>query len=521
MDGAVAGFSERIRFLYKNPLWLMQSADDCIIPAASRNGNQGFRKWLRQKFVAEKMNNFPGILFLLLMAVFIAWLVYAGGVKGGALFLAAITGIPFVIAAVAWPPFGIMAQLILAYFVFEILRMDLGIPAGTLADGVEALLILGFFISQKKHKDWEMFRQPVGIMILIWIGYNVLEFANPAAESRMAWVYTIRSVALVMLTYFIFMLQIRTVQFLRLIIHTWVILATLVCLYGLKQEFIGFSPAEDAWLHSDPKIADLLFIAGAWRKFSFLSDPVVFAYTMVVSSAITACLAMHTHKYLLKLVYIVLTVLFLFSMLFSGTRGAYVMVPAGIVFYGLLNMSRKVFIAMLVMGFLTAVLIFIPSGNPTIVRFQSAFKPAEDASFTTRKNNQKRIRPYIYSHPLGGGLGATGVWGQRFAPNSFLASFPPDSGYVRVAVEMGWIGLLLMCMLMFVILKTGIDNYYRIRDPELKTYCLAMLLVVFMFNIGNYPQEALVQFPSNIYFYLAVAILGITYKLDREKQSAA
>ncbi|MCP6423416.1 hypothetical protein NL463_29335, partial [Klebsiella pneumoniae] len=64
--------------------------------------------------------------------------------------------------------------------------------------------------------------------------------------------------------------------------------------------------------------------------------------------------------------------------------------------------------------------------------------------------NQKRIQPYILSHPIGGGLGATGVWGVRFAPYSFLANFPPDSGYVRVAVELGWIGLGIFCTLMFV-----------------------------------------------------------------------
>lgn len=119
-----------------------------------------------------------------------------------------------------------------------------------------------------------------------------------------------------------------------------------------------------------------------------------------------------------------------------------------------------------------------------------------------------------WSHPIGGGLGATGAWGQRFAPNSYLANFPPDSGYVRIAVELGWIGLLLFCFLMFFILKSGIDNYFSIRNPELKTYCLSMLLIVFVFNIGNYPQEALVQFPSNIYFYVAVALINITKRID-------
>jgi hypothetical protein len=66
------------------------------------------------------------------------------------------------------------------------------------------------------------------------------------------------------------------------------------------------------------------------------------------------------------------------------------------------------------------------------------------------------------------------------------------------------------------VLKTGINNYFRIRDPELKSHCLAMVLILFALNVGNYPQEALVQYPINIYFYMCIALLNITWKLDRQ-----
>jgi hypothetical protein len=47
-----------------------------------------------------------------------------------------------------------------------------------------------------------------------------------------------------------------------------------------------------------------------------------------------------------------------------------------------------------------------------------------------------------------------------------------------------------------------------------------MLLIAFAINIGNYPQEALVQFPMNIYFYLVAALINITKQLD-DAQSAS
>ena len=118
---------------------------------------------------------------------------------------------------------------------------------------------------------------------------------------------------------------------------------------------------------------------------------------------------------------------------------------------------------------------------------------------------------------MGGGLGSVGIWGQRFSPGSFLSKFPPDSGYVRVAVEMGWIGLLLFCAFNFVILWKGIKYYYIIKDPDLKTFCMAMVLIIFALDIGNYPQQAFVQYPTNILFYLAMAIINVTMRLDKQK----
>ena len=90
---------------------------------------------------------------------------------------------------------------------------------------------------------------------------------------------------------------------------------------------------------------------------------------------------------------------------------------------------------------------------------------------------------------------------------------------MRVAVETGWLGLLIFCTLVFFILKVGINNYYTIKDPTLKSICLAMILVAFAYHIGNYPQEAIVQFPSNTLFYLVAAIIVITKRLDDEVQS--
>ncbi|MBE9463132.1 O-antigen ligase family protein [Dyadobacter subterraneus] len=461
-----------------------------------------------------------GAITIMLIAVALGVVTIKGGIVTGLLLLVLMIGIPVVYGMVAYPLFGISCIISTAFLLFFILRLGVDFPMGTILDGMQALLILGFFIKQKNNPDWSMFKGPVATMIFIWIGYNLLEVINPWAESRLAWVYTVRTIAVITLMYFVFVYQINTIKAVRFVLTLWLALACIAMLHAYKQEYIGIAPAELAGMESDPLSVSLLYIDGHWRKYAIFSDPVEFSYNMVITAVL--CIALISGPLLRwkKIVLVCFTVLMLNAMLFSGTRGAYVLVPATLILFAVLHFSRQIMIFSGIAAFIIAVMIYMPTGNASLVRFQSAFRPSEDASYNVRKQNQKRIQPYIISHPMGGGLGATGMWGVRFAPYSFLANFPPDSGYMRVAVETGWIGLFIFCWLMFIVLKSGIEKFYQIRNPELRMYCLAMTLVLFALNIGNFPQEALVQYPNNLLFYLAIAIIQISYNLDKKAQRA-
>jgi putative inorganic carbon (hco3(-)) transporter len=217
-----------------------------------------------------------GLLILLLISLIFGALIAYKGTIAGVGIMGLIFGPAVVYCIVAFPEFGLTVLLMFAYLLFFIGRLGVDFPLGTVMDGIQGLLILGFFIHQKRRPNWKVFKGPISVMILIWIVYNLIQVANPAAESRLAWVYTIRAVAIVMLTYFVFMYQIRTVRFLRFLLKLWLGLAFFAALYAYKQEYIGFSAAEQAWLDSEG-VADLLFIAGHWRKFSIFSDPVAFS----------------------------------------------------------------------------------------------------------------------------------------------------------------------------------------------------------------------------------------------------
>jgi putative inorganic carbon (HCO3(-)) transporter len=483
---------------------------------SKKAGISGFVK----KLFTKTEDTSPATVFVLVaLAALLPFVIFKFGFIPGILVLIVVGAVPFLYSIIAFPKFGISILMIAAYLLMWVIKMGVGFPIGTLMDGLQFFLLIGLLLKIKYKPAGDLYKNPITYWIVAWILYNLFQVANPAAESKLAWLYTLRTVAIVMLMYFVFMYHVRTEGFVKLIIKLWLALSVFAAIYALYQEYVGFLPFEEAGLN-DPDVRGLLFIDGRWRKFSIFAEPVTFSYNMVASSLLCIGLMTGNISKRKRIILGCLACLFTYVMLFSGTRGAYVLLPVGLALLAVLKMSKKIFFVSIAGALVFLFFVFVPTSNYTLHRFQTAFQPSDDPSFNVRKANQKRIQPYILSHPLGGGLGATGGWGQRFAPNSYLANFPPDSGYVRVAVELGWIGLFIFCTLMFVVLKTAINSYYTIEDPWLKSVSLAMLLMVFALSVGNYPQEAFVQFPTNTYLYLAIALINILPMLDKEKQQA-
>lgn len=491
-----------------------------IDPSNNRQ-KKTFFGFFKRKLLFEKKSGWIVFCFFAIISAILSY----GATKYGAIFsymaILCLIGPLMVFFVVAKPEFGILVYVTLAFTLHLIGRYFIvSFPLGTLMDGMLVLFVLGVFIQMKQKKEWQIFNNNISILILVWVIYNLLQALNPAAESKLAWLYTVRTVALVTLMYFIFLFNIRNKKFIITIFKWWIFLCFLAACFAMKQEFIGFDAVEQKWLDANPQLAGLLFIDGHWRKFSIFSDPVTFAYNMATASILCLALITGPVRFYKKAILVLLAIFFLYVMLFSGTRGANPLIPVALVLFAILKFNKKVLIFTGAALCFIVLLIFVPSSNPNIVRFQTAFRPNEDASYQTRLENQAKIKPYVYSHPFGGGLGATGEWGARFSPHSYLGTFQPDSGYVRTTVELGWVGLLLFSFMVFVILKTGVNNYFKIKDPQLKSYSLAVVLIVFIWNVGNFPQQAIVQYPSNVLFFLSVALMVAIYRIDQQQNLA-
>ncbi len=464
-------------------------------------------EWLRTQLIGYKLDSPVGLLTGVAVASFCALLFGILPLKLAVVATAAIVGVPLLLVAIVDLTFGLQLTLA-AGFLIGLAAKYTTAPIGTLLDLLMVWLIFGLLARLVKEKTMRYAENPISLFVLLWIGYNLMQALNPVAGSRMAWVYTVRSVALLLMLYFVavraFDSRLAAFRALKTILF-WSFVSAL---YGLKQEFLGFSSTELAWLHADELRFQLIYQWSRLRIFSFFSDPTTYGMLMAYMSVVCFILAAGPWSTWKRLVLVGAGISMWLAIAYAGSRTPVVMVPAGIAFATLLSLNRKTLAASGFVFLVGAAFMSKSTHSAVIYRIQSAFRPSEDASLQLRLQNQEKIQPFIQRHPFGAGLGSTGYWGKRFTPDSWLANFAHDSLYVRLAVETGWVGLLLYMALLFAAMQQGIYWYYRVRDPALKLVYLALVTSVFMLALASYPQEAITLLPTSIIFYLMLAMIA-------------
>ncbi len=465
-----------------------------------------FKHWLKNQIFIQKLNNPLGFLMLTTIGLVMGSLVPLLGMKFGAVAIVGIIAVPLILSCMFYHQFGIAFTLIVAFLV-QIIGKSTEAPVGTSLDGLLLIMIGGILVGQVMKKDWAFAKDPISTWLLLWIYYNLFQALNPSQESKMAWLFTVRSLAILNLLYFIALYAFSSLNKIKWMLNFIVALALFTALYGLKQEFLGFSNSEKAWIYADAERFQLFYQWGRMRVFSLFNDAMTFGIMMSYMGVF--CMVYATSPMLWKHRVILLSaaMIMFWSSIYSGTRTSFVLIPLGFVFFALMTLSREVLIASAFFLVVGTGLVLKSTSNPVIYRVQSAFKPNEDASVQIRFYNQQRIRPHIYSHPIGFGPGSTGLWARRFTPNSFLAGFAHDSYYVRLAVEEGWIGLILYMIFLFVVLKRALYFYLRVRDPMIKALYLSLMSAIFLLAVANYPQEAIVQLPTSLVVYIFFAAI--------------
>lgn len=416
------------------------------------------------------------------------------------------------------PKNGVYLLIVMGFFVTGAARYVIA-PWGLIIDALLVLIYVALFFKGFAEKiHWNKSKSSLTVLATIWMTYILFQLANPQVLSREAWFYAMRGVGLYqILSIPLLFLLFNKQKDLNVFFIIWGCLSVLGTLKGFQQWKFGADPFEQRWLAMGGAETHILF--GKLRVFSFYSDAGQFGASQAHAGVVFGILALFRKSSTkLKAFYIGVALAGFFGMLISGTRGA-IAVPAlgGTMF---LILRKNIKVLMLGGVFLVAVYIFfahttIGQGNAEIRRMRTAFDPNE-ASLKVRLDNQKKLKSYLASRPFGGGVGATGNWGQRFTPHSFLANTATDSWYVMIWADTGVVGLVYYLFMIFFVLVTGAYNVMvRIQSNDLKVQITALTCGMAGIMMASYGNGVFGQMPTGILMYATMTFMFLSPKIDK------
>lgn len=396
------------------------------------------------------------------------------------------------------------------------LKLIPNLPIGLLMDFCILIMVLTLLYDSYWQNNWkDAFSSPLTWVIVVWSTWHLIEFANPIAASRVAWFYVMRPALGYIMIFFVAYRHLKSLKELKKLFFYIVLLTAFSAAWGVAQFVLGYFPFEMNYIVQHDAV-HLVFIQGRWRSFGTMGSPAHYGVIMAYMTAACWLLLGTNYKSWQKAILLITSLLTLTALVFSGARSGFAVLPISLLVIVGLSRNIKLYMLSAIAGVGLVVVLITPSDNYHVQRIQSTFKGSEDESFNIREENRAKITPWILAHPMGGGLGSTGVWGQRFSPGTFLANFPPDSGYVRVAVEMGWIGFLLYVLLWAVILWHSIYGFFFLKSnckefpdeyKERKLMSIAIIASIVPLIAVETAQDIIGKLPSNLLFWIWLAML--------------
>jgi hypothetical protein len=467
---------------------------------------------------SEKLGSPKFVLFLLSVTAMSIWVIARMGMDGA---LVLIT-LPFLLLYFYWlfkkPITGLWVSIALGFVLLGLSRyIDSDIQIGLGMDIVLVLTYVAFIINHFYDKKiWKPAKKDVTLLAAIWLGYSILEFFNPEAQSHAAWFSGMRGISLYMMLIIpLVLLFIDNLRKLDFFFTLWGVFSILVSLKGIMQITLGPDPWEQIWLSTSAGQTHIIW--GQLRAFSFLSDAGQFGANQAYSALVAIIVAFTEKNRGRKLFFIMVAVLGFIGMFLSGTRGVISIPLAGFAFFFILRKSGVWMISgtvLLLFVFVFFKFTSIGQDNSFIRRMRSAFNP-NDPSLQVRIENQKKLSTYLASRPFGGGIGHAGVKAKAFLPDAFLSNIATDSWYVLIWAEQGIVGLALhLFILFYILIKGSYRIMFRIRDPILKLKMAALASGMMGVMVASYGNAVLGTMPTSLLIYTSMALMLNTEKLD-------
>ena len=450
---------------------------------------------IKEHLILRRMNSALGCLVLSLLSIVLSWLIAYYNFPIAIIFPATLLCLFLLFFIILEPESGFYFAILFAFFhsfVLFILFRAYSIKPSLLIDSSIWLTTISVLIYKTRNKfiGWSSYNSPTSWAFIAYFSFFILEIANPDHPDLLGWLMEFKRVLSIFLLFYVSLEIFKDLNIVHRFIKFWLVLATACAVYACVQEVFGFLPGEKAFLLFSQDALLRIYIDGHFRKFSIFPDPTSFGIFMGFSSVFFLSQLINPVAKQKRITYFCCCLVMILGMLFSGTRTAYAMIPAGFFIFCIMTLNRKESIYVIVIGSLTVLFIlFAPIHNYTIQRLRTVFLGSSDPSMNIRNVHRKQIQPFIQTHPIGAGIATSGVKGKKYNPGGPLAGFPPDSELLGRGLELGYLGLIVFMLKLMTPMLASLNGYFSGRDPEIKSYLISLVAVFFSIILSLYSQE--------------------------------
>lgn len=433
---------------------------------------------------------------------------------------------PIIILAVRW---SFEYRMFLFWVLFTINYLiqwrnfpNLGVPM-SLPNEMLEILLLTIAIIDVKENHFDRCANMMLVALLAWCTFCTIEVFNDTCGLGInigAWYTGARLMAFQLLyAFLVYSIYINTPKILIKYLYVWGAFALFASYWVWKQQHIGFSPKESAWLYGAGRSTHIIQGGTLIRYFSIYSDAANFgigiASTAVAFIIFGITSKIKKHKYFFLITGLACT----WAMFPSGTRTAIACMMAGFMAYIFLSKSFKIAIPFTIVFTLAVFFLAftnIGQGNQQIRRMRSAFNK-DDASANQRTINQQTMRKYMKEAPWGIGVGMN--YENVPANNKYwkMATIPPDSEYVFIWLRTGIIGLstFLITTLVMLFFACWIV-FFKLKSPSLRGIGAGFCCAFVSQQLGGYGNQVLMQFPNCLIFYGGLSLVYVLPHIENE-----
>ena len=413
-------------------------------------------------------------------------------------------------------------SLIFINYIIQAKWLSLPLPT-SVPNELLQLELLAFALIDTHKAHFERTLNLMYLAVIVWCGFCTLEVLNDTCGVGIdvgAWYTVARMIGYqLMYIFLVFSLYISSPKILIRYLYVWGALSLFAAFWVWKQQNIGFTDSENAFLQGRGRSTHVLQAGTLIRYFSIYSDAANFGIG-IASTAVAFIIFGITakiRKY--KIFFLTVGLAAAWAMFPSGTRTAIACFMAGMLMYVFLSKSFKIAIPFsIAFALFVFILAFttIGNGNQQIRRMRSAFDK-NDASANQRTINQEAMKKYMAEAPWGIGIGVGSSNAPANNKYTFMATVPPDSELVFIWIHTGVIGLtVFLCCMGLMLFGACRIVFFVLKSPSLRGIGAGFCCAFGSQMVGGYGNQVLLQYPNCLTFYGGLAIVYILPFIENE-----